>query len=190
MAHVIEPASRQIRDQVLVRWWRSETNPIRASDRPWLTTAPLIQMQRHPNKRRPYPLSLGEERLLFSELAGHLVSMALFKVNTGLREQEVVNLRWEWEVPVPELKTSIFVIPKGYVKNGLDRYVVLNRIAESVIERCRGQHPEFVFTRAGQPVTRIYNSGWKAARRRAAKRYASDLGKRARADFDTCGYMT
>jgi hypothetical protein len=90
--------------------------------------------------------------------------------------QEVVNLRWEWEVLVPELKTSIFVIPKGYVKNGLDRYVVLNRIAESVIERCRGQHPEFVFTCAGDPVTRIYNSGWKARAPPCRKRYLSDLG--------------
>jgi hypothetical protein len=84
--------------------------------------------------------------------------MALFKVNTGLREQEVVNLRWSWEVQVPELGASIFVIPRDYVKNGLDRCVVLNRIARSVIERCRGQHSEFVFTRAGQPVTKIYNS--------------------------------
>jgi hypothetical protein len=29
---------------------------------------------------------MTEERLLFSELAGHLVRMAWFKVNTGLRE--------------------------------------------------------------------------------------------------------
>ncbi len=60
--------------------------------------------------------------------------MALFKVNTGMREQEVVNLRWQWEVVIPELSTSIFVIPPDYVKIGLDRYVVLNRIARSVIE--------------------------------------------------------
>src|SRR6266478_8142290 len=99
--------------------------------------------------------------------------MALFKVNTGLREQEVVNLRWSWEVPVPELDTSVFIMPRSYVKNGLDRYVVLNRVAKSVIDGCRGEHPEFVFTRAGQPITRIYNSGWRAARRRASKQYAS-----------------
>jgi integrase len=153
------------------RLWRDE------SDRPWLTTPPLIQMLRHPNKREPYPLSIAEERLLFSELDDHLASMALFKVNTGLREQEVVNLRWDWEAAVPELKTSIFVVPRGYVKNGLDRYVVLNRIARSEIESCRGRHPEFVFTLAGEPVTRIYNSGWKAARRRAAARYTSELGQ-------------
>jgi len=153
------------------RLWRDDL------DRPWLDTPPLIQMQRHPNKREPYPLSIDEQRLLFSELAGHLAKLALFKVNTGLREQEVVNLRWVWEVPVPELDTSVFVIPRDYVKNGLDRYVVLNRVAKSVIDGCRGEHPEFVFTRAGQPITRIYNSGWRAARRRASKRYASELGR-------------
>jgi integrase len=152
------------------RLWRDE------ADRPWLDAAPLIQMQRHPNKREPYPLSVEEQRLLFSELDGHLTAMALFKVNTGLREQEVVNLRWSWEVPVPELDTSVFVIPRSYVKNGLDRYVVLNRIAKSVISERRGEHSEFVFTCGGQPMTKIYNSGWKAARRRAAVRYSSELG--------------
>lgn len=153
------------------RLWRDD------SDRPWLNTPPLIQMQRHPNKREPYPLSIDEERLLFSELDGHLVSMALFKANTGLREQEVVRLSWNWEVAVPELETSVFVVPKAHVKNGLDRYVVLNRTARSVVERCRGVHPEFVFTRHGQPLTKLYNSGWKAARRRAAARYEREIGR-------------
>jgi hypothetical protein len=62
-----------------------------------------MQMQRHPDKREPCPLSLDEERLLFSELGTHLASMALFKVNAGLREQEVVPLSWRWEVQLPEL---------------------------------------------------------------------------------------
>jgi hypothetical protein len=45
-----------------------------------------------------------------------LKTMALFKVNTGLREQEVVNLRWAWEVLVPELGVSVFVIPREHMK--------------------------------------------------------------------------
>jgi hypothetical protein len=49
--------------------------------------------------------------------------------------QEVVNLRWSWEAQVPELDTSVFVIPRSLVKNGLDRYVVLNRIAKSATKR-------------------------------------------------------
>jgi integrase len=159
------------------RLWRDET------DRPWLPVTPLIQMQRHPHQRPPYPLSVVEQCLLFSELEAHLVSMALFKVNTGMREQEVINLRWQWEVVIPELGTSIFVIPRDYVKNALDRYVVLNRIARSVIENCRGRHSEFVFTRGGSPVTHIYNSGWKAARRRAAARYEREFGRPCPAGF-------
>jgi len=158
------------------RLWRDE------SDRPWLDTAPLIQMQRHPNKRSPYPLSMEEQRLLFSELAGHLARMALFKVNTGTREHEVCGLKWEWEVQVPELETSVFIIPADHVKNGAERYVVLNRTAKSVIEACRGEHKDFVFTkeaRNGQrhPQTRMNNSGWKAARERAAERYPEELGR-------------
>jgi integrase len=159
------------------RLWRDET------DRPWLPVAPLIPLQPHPHRRPPYPLSVVEQRLLFSELEAHLLSMALFKVNTGIREQEVIKLRWRWEVLVPELGTSIFVIPRDFVKNALDRYVVLNRIARSVIASCRGRHAEFVFTREGSPLTHIYNSGWKGARRRAAARYEHELGRPCPAGF-------
>ncbi len=107
----------------------------------------------------------------------HLATMALFKVNTGFREREVVNLRWMWEVPVPDLDTSVFVVPRAFVRNGLDRFVVLNRVAKSVIDGCRGEHPDFVFTRQGKPIIRIYISCWIAARRRASKRYANELGR-------------
>jgi len=164
------------------RLWRDE------SDRPWLDTAPLIQMQRHPEKRTPYPLSMEEQRLLISELAEHLARMALFKLNTGTREREVCSLRWSWEVRVPELDTSVFIIPRTHVKNGSDRYVVLNRIAKSVVEGCRGEHAEFVFTETrgdGQrhPQARMNNSGWKAARRRATARYERELGRPCPAGF-------
>jgi hypothetical protein len=71
----------------------------------------------------------------------------------------------------------VFVIPKAHVKNGLDRYVVLNRIARSVIDNCRGEHRELVFTHGGQGVAKIYKPGWKAARRRASKRYEREFGK-------------
>jgi integrase len=67
--------------------------------------------------------------------------MALFKVNTGCREQEVCGLRCDYEVKVPELDTSVFIIPGERVKNGDERLVVLNRVAKSVIEAQRGKHP-------------------------------------------------
>ena len=55
------------------------------------------------------------------------------------------------------LDTPFFLTRRLLCENGLDRYVVLNRVAGSVIESCRGKHPELVFTRNGRPITRIYN---------------------------------
>ena len=153
------------------RYWRDE------SDQPWIATAPMLPRLRLLRQREPYPLSVAEQRLLFSELKEHLRTMALFKVNTGLRQAEVAGLRWEWEVEIPELGTSIFVIPREYTKLELDRYVVLNRVARSIIESCRGRHPEVVFTYGGNPIEKLYNSGWKGARRRAAKRYQDEIGR-------------
>jgi hypothetical protein len=69
------------------------------------------------------------------------------------------------------------------VKNGNDRLVVLNRVARSVIDEVRGNHPEFVFTYRGHRVTKINNSAWKCARERAADQLesASALGLPSRA---------
>lgn len=140
----------------------------------WLEAAPLLSMLPVHDARKPYPLSWGEQRHLLKALPDHLVHMALFKVNTGTREQEVCRLRWDWEVQVPELDTSVFLIPGDLVKNGEDRLVVLNRIAWSVVEAQRGNHSTRVFSFRGRPVTKIYNSGWKRARVDAAAAYARE----------------
>lgn len=44
--------------------------------------------------RERYPMTWEEQSILFGELPAHLQAMALFKVNTGTREQEVCKLRW------------------------------------------------------------------------------------------------
>jgi integrase len=91
-------------------------------------------------------------------------------------------------VKVPELYTSVFVIPKDYVKNGEERLVVLNRVARSVVDSLRGLHPTHVFVRvpkngAAQPVTKMYNTAWKSARERAANIWAERHGERAPEGF-------
>lgn len=141
------------------RLWRDENGLT------WLETAPLIQMFPITDARRPYPLSWEEQHRLFQALPDHLTRMCLFKVNTGCREQEVCQLRWEWEVPVPELSTSVFIIPNYRVKNREERLVVLNAVARAVIEEARGHHPEFVFTYKGSPIEHINNSSWKRVRK-------------------------
>lgn len=130
----------------------------------WLEHRRTLRLLPDRNKREPYPISWLEQTKLFNELPEHLRFMALFAVNTGCRDQEVCRLRWDWEVPVPSLKTSVFIIPGTETKNGDDRLVVLNRVAASVVESCRGSHERFVFTYKGKPTTRMMNKAWLRAR--------------------------
>ncbi len=171
------------------RKWRDENGLT------WLATSPLISMLSTRDSRKPYPLSWEEQRVLFQELPDHLARMALFKVNTGTREQEVCHLRWDWEVEVPELGTSVFLIPADFggrtensgVKNGEDRLVVLNDVARSVVESCRGKHSERVFTYKGELVGSINNTAWCNARVKAAMKIYIASGKHIPSDLVSIG---
>jgi integrase len=66
-----------------------------------------------------------------------------------------------------ELDTSVFLIPGAKVKNGDERLVVLNRVAQSVIESVRGEHDEYVFVYRGRPIETMNNNRWQEARKRA-----------------------
>ena len=170
------------------RLWRDD-----GSNLTWLAQAPLIQLDKNGSARKPYPIDWSEQRLLFGQLAPHLQRMARFDVNTGLRVQELCGLKWEWEQRIPELDTpeikrTVFVLPETVTKNKEARIVVLNDIAQSIVEEVRGQHPVYVFTwlnRQGHRVrlTRLTNSGWRAARRRAAGRYEQTLERTLPAAF-------
>ena len=59
------------------------------------------------------------------------------------------------KLDVPELGTTVFIIPGSSVKNGDDRLVVLNRVALSVIEGRRGIDQAYVFTYKGRPISRM-----------------------------------
>lgn len=114
----------------------------------WLASAPIIDLLPEKDARKAYPLNWEEQETFFSKLPLYLRRMALFKVNTGLRDQEVCQLKWEWEYFIPELQTSVFIIPGEFTKNGMDRLVVLNRIAKQVVEEVRNEHATYVFTYA------------------------------------------
>ena len=130
----------------------------------WLAAAPKVKLLPDTQKRQPYPLNWEEQARLFRALPPHLAAMALFAVNTGCRDGEVCALRWEWEVKVPELGTSVFIVPGSFVKNGDERLVVINRIAASVVEAQRGRHPTHVFAYKNQPIARMLTNAWKRAR--------------------------
>lgn len=118
------------------------------------------------NYRSPNKIYKGQNEL-FNTLSPHLEKMALFAVNTGCREQEICQLRWEWETKIPESPhLLVFVIPSAQVKNGDDRLVVCNNTASSVIESQRGKHENYVFTYSGKPIAKMNTTAWRNARKK------------------------
>lgn len=154
--------------------WRDEKGRTWLETAPAVTLLPLVGFQREPRT-----ISWAAQRALLPELPDHLARMALFILNTGVRDDVVCNLRWEWEIQVPELGISVFEVPRRHVKGRrLVRVVVCNSVAQSVIESCRGRHEEFVFVwrrervkntdeapaMPYQPISRMSNTGWENAR--------------------------
>ncbi len=146
------------------RSWRHKNN------QPWLIQEPpLISMLDLSDQRPPRPITWDEQRRLLPNLAGHLAAMALFVLHTGIRDDVVCNLQWEWEVPIPQLGVSAFLVPKEHVKgiksNKVDRVIMCNAVAQSVIEEQRGQHCTHVFTYRGHHIRGgMNNTGWQNGR--------------------------
>lgn len=155
------------------RAWRGEDK------KPWLKIAPpLIQFVVDGEEREPLQLTWPGQRVLLPQFPPHLARMALFDLNAGLRDEPLCNLRWKWEVQLPELGFSVFVVPRRWVKGRKhDRVVVCNSVAQSVIESVRGQHPEFVFVYSAirkegkkpryRPIGTMHNTAWQKGRKRA-----------------------
>lgn len=71
----------------------------------WLVTAPKIKLLPQYDARKAYPLSWEEQDQLFALLPLYLCRMALFKVNTELRDQEVC--RCESNICLCRLYTNV-----------------------------------------------------------------------------------
>lgn len=143
------------------RLWRDD------SGKTWLAEAPLLQLLPKTDARKPRPITWAEQRELLANLPVHVARMVLFGINTGCRQREITQLRWRQEYRLPQLGVSVFVLSGDQVKNGEDRVILLNSVARSVVDSCRGQHHEFVFAYRDAPIERINNSAWRAARGRA-----------------------
>ena len=141
------------------RRWRADDGT------PWLRQAPprLERLSLAGRQAQPYPLSWDEQDQLLRHLRKDLAAAVLFTVNTGLRDQEVCELRWDWEVHIPDLDTSVFILPEGATKTNTARVVVLNSIAKRIIDAQRGNGADYVFPVRGGRRGRLHTSAWKRA---------------------------
>ena len=137
---------------------------------PWLEGMPPLITMLPEASRPPYPITWDEQDRLFSKLPARLARMVLFAVNTGLRESNVCGLEWTWEVAVPEVGRSVFVIPPEAFKSRRAHVVVLNDVAWSIVQAQRGLDPIWVFPYRGRHVRTMNNTAWQRARREAGLR--------------------
>ena len=132
------------------RLWRTD-------GKPWLATAPLIEMlDEKATRRQPYPITWQQQANLLPRLPVHLQRMVLFALSTGARDANVCRLRWDWERQLPELGRSVFVIPPAEFKTNRTHVLILNDAAWSVVQECRGMHPDFVFTYRRERVKNLH----------------------------------
>ncbi len=148
---------------------------------PWLRAAPIISRVDWGDAQPGYPLTWTEENLLLGCQPLHLAKESVFASNTGAREQEVVQLRWEWETHFPGLGAVAFWVPASVTKNTSrnkeGRYLILNSVARAVVDSQRGLHPDRVFLYRGQPVNSMNNTAWENALARAIDNYSELIGR-------------
>jgi integrase len=126
----------------------------------WIENCPIISFEKG-SKAKPYPISWAEQARFFDLLPGTEREIALFCVNTGLRDSVLCGLDWAWERHEEAINESVFVIPSETIglKGRPPMILVLNRIARQVLESRRGKHDKYVF---GE-VKNLTNSAWKKA---------------------------
>jgi hypothetical protein len=71
------------------------------------------------------------------------------------------DIVWEWELAIPQLETSVFILSNMFVKNGTSAW--LRSIGLPRQEARHGISPTHVFTYKGKPITRMMTTTWKRA---------------------------
>lgn len=144
--------------------------------RPWLEGLPPSLTMLPETRRPPFPLTWDEQDRLFPRLPVHLARMVLFAVNTGLRDGNVCGLEWSWEVSVPEVGRSVFVIPTESYKSRRPHIAIMNDVAWSIVQEQRGKHKKWVFPYRDERITTMNNTAWQNARRDTAAAWKEEFG--------------
>lgn len=107
----------------------------------WLEQAPKFRLVPGEVVRRRF-LEPEEVTRLVEALPRPYADMALFSVATGLRQGNVLGLRWQHV----DLARRRVTLPDEVMKNGLPFSCPLNETAVSVLRTWLGRHEEYVFS--------------------------------------------
>lgn len=124
----------------------------------WLNKAPKLTLYKEAKKRIRWLKPYEAQRLVQAfENLPYMQHMIMFSLATGLRQNNVLNLKWEQV----DLKKRIAWIYPDETKNSQALGVPLNQLALQILA-LRQRTTPFVFTNIkGQPVKAISNRVWK-----------------------------
>lgn len=128
----------------------------------WLDSVPFVNMRKENNARIRW-LTREEANKLLNELPTHLNQLVRFSLATGLRQQNVLKLKWE----SIDLFRSHLVINADDNKTKKFLGIPLNNDALQVLNEVKGNHSEYVFTYKGEPINQCNTKAWKKALKRS-----------------------
>lgn len=135
----------------------------------WIQSAPKVRLLVGGESRFGYALTWEDQDRLFRQFpTGWDVGGSLFVLNTGIKKEQLFDLRWDDLVELPELGPEIFmfVLKRAKAKK---RVVICNSIARRVVEYAKGNDPRFVFAKK---CTRLQSGKvWRVAWQQAGLPY-------------------
>lgn len=127
-----------------------------------IEAAPTITLLPEP-KGRVRSGSPDELQRIMEALPHHWRRILILALATGLRKENTVRLRWSQV----DLARRRLLVGSDEFKNGEDFGIPLNDTALAVLEGCKGEHPEFVFSYEGKPMGDLQHRTWKKALEKA-----------------------
>lgn len=128
----------------------------------WLARTPVFPKFEEPTARVKW-LSAEQVTALLAAAPEHWRALIRMSLATGLRQANVLKMRWEWI----DAAARVLTIPGSMFKNGDEFCIPLEDEAWLVVEEQRGQHPDYVFAHKGRPISQIKHEQWKDVREAA-----------------------
>jgi integrase len=129
--------------------------------RPWLVSAPKLQLLSLEDSRLPKVITWKESQLLLNSLPEHLSVCSRFILLTGLRDSELTSLQWR-DIR-KDLSVPFALVTR--VKNQQQMPVVLNSQAQKMLDSLWNSSSKNensrVFLWRNSPISRINNTAWK-----------------------------
>ena len=135
----------------------------------WITTIPKIVLYPVDNQITR-ALSKSEFDALMPELPEHLKPMVEFSIETGLRQMNVLELRWR-DI---DISRGTILVPAVKGKKHTWTCHLTDRAREILVAQ-RGLHEDYVFvyakgnkkTKVYNPISNVNNTAWQGALKRA-----------------------